>query len=135
MLKQAFGRGEELQEEVVPLSNVFSNRLDDLVDSSDKEDVIRCRRTRNATSPRLPGTGRNRIAEEGALGRNRVAGHSEMEEGASGRNRVAGHPEIEKGATGKNRVAGHSEMEKGIEGVDGDTSEVSFLYRGIIKCN
>ncbi len=135
MLKQAFGRGEELQEEVVPLSNVFSNKLDDLVDSSDEEDAIRCRRTRNTTSSRLPVTGRNRIAEEGASGRNRVAGHSEMEERTSGRNRVAGHPEIKEGATGRNRVSGHSEMEKGIEGVDGDTSEVSFLYREIIKCN
>ncbi len=114
---------------------MFSNRLDDLVDSSDEEDVIRCRRTRNATSPRLPGTGKNRIAEEEASGRNRVASHSEMEEGASGRNGIASYPEMEEEATGKNRVAGHSEIEKGIEGEDRDTFEVSFLYRGIIKCN
>ncbi len=117
------------------LSNVFSNRLDDLVDSSDEEDVIRCRRTRNATSLRLPGKRKNGIVEEGASRSNRVAGHFEMEEGASGKNRVAGHPEIEEGATRRNRVAGHSEMEKGMEGVDWGTSEASFLYRGIIKCN
>ena len=135
MLKQAFGRGEELQEKVMPLSNVFSNRLDDLVDSSNEEDVICCRRTRNATSLRLPGTGRKKIAEEGTSGRNRVACHSEMEKGASGRNRVAGHPEMEEGATGRNRVADHSEIKKEIEGADRDTSEVSFLYRGIRKCN
>ncbi len=135
MLKQAFGRGGELKEKVMPLSNVFSNRLDDLVDSSDEENVIRCCRTRNATSLRLPGTGRKKIAEEGASGRNRVAGHSEMEEGTSEKNRVAGHPEMEEGATGRNRVADHSEIEKEIEGADRDTSEVSFLYRRIIKCN
>ena len=70
MLKQAFGQGKELQEEVVLLSNAFSNRLDDFVDTSDKENVIGCRQTRNATSPQLPGTGRNR-----------VAGHSERGEG------------------------------------------------------
>ena len=99
MLKQAFGRGEELQEEVVPLSNIFSNRLDDLVDSSDDEDVISRRRRRNATSPRLPATGRNG-----------VAGHSGMEEGAAGRN----------------RVASHSGMEPGMEGANGDSSDVRF---------
>ncbi len=128
MLKQAFEQGEKLQEEVVPLSNMFSNRLDDLVDSSDEKNVICCRRTRNATSPRLPVTRRNRISEEGASGKNRVAGHSEMKEGASGRNGVACHPEMEEGATARNRVAGYSEMEKGIEGADGNTSEVSFLH-------
>ena len=51
MLKQAFGQGKKLQEKVVLLSNSFSNRLDDLVDTSDKEDVISRRRTRNVTSP------------------------------------------------------------------------------------
>ena len=43
VLKQVFGRVEDLQKEVVPLSNVFSNRLDDLVNTSDEEDVINCR--------------------------------------------------------------------------------------------
>ncbi len=69
MLKQAFERVEELQEEVVPLSNTFSNRLDDLVDSFDKEDVISRRRNRNATRPQLPATRTDR-----------VVGHSEPEE-------------------------------------------------------
>ena len=44
------------------LSNAFSDRLDDLVNISDKEDVISLRQTRNATSLQLPGTGRNRFA-------------------------------------------------------------------------
>ncbi len=76
----------------MPLSNTFSNRLDDLVDSSDEEDVISRRRNRNATSPQLPSTGRD-------------------------------------------RVAGHSEPEERMEGTKGDTSDVSFLYRRIIKYN
>ncbi len=73
MLKQTIERDKELQEEVVPLSNTFSNWLDDLVDSSDEEDVISRRQNRNATSPQLPATGRNR-----------VAGHFESEERMEG---------------------------------------------------
>lgn len=88
-----------MQKEVVPLSNIFSDRLDDLVNSSDDEDVISRHRKRNATSPRLPATGRNG-----------VAGHSEMEEGAAGRN----------------RVTSHSGMEPGMEGANGDSSDVRF---------
>ncbi len=73
MLKQAFERGEELQEEVVPLSNTFSNRLDDLIDSFDEEDIISRRQNRNATSPQLSATRRDR-----------VAGHSKPEERMEG---------------------------------------------------
>ena len=99
MLKQAFGRGEELQEEVVPFSNIFNNRLDGLINSSDDKDVISRRQKKNATSLRLPATGRNE-----------VAGHSRMEEGAAGRN----------------RVASHSGIEPGMEGANGDSSDVRF---------
>ncbi len=57
----------------MPLFNTFSNKLDDLVDSSDEEDIISRRQNRNATSPQLPATGRDR-----------VAGHSEPEEQMEG---------------------------------------------------
>ena len=70
MLKQAFRQDEKLQEEVVLLSNAFSNRLDDLVNTSNKEDIISHRQTRNTTSLRLLDTGRNK-----------VAGHSERGDG------------------------------------------------------
>lgn len=40
MLKQAFRRNEKLLMEVVPLSNLYSNKLDDFVNSLDKKDVI-----------------------------------------------------------------------------------------------
>ena len=83
----------------MPLSNIFTNRLDDHVDSSDNKDVISRRQKRNRTSPRLPVTGRNG-----------VAGHSGMEEGAAGRN----------------KVASHSGMEPGMEGANGDLSDVRF---------
>ena len=58
-----------------------------------------------------------------------------MQEGASGRNRVAGHSEKEEKATRKNGVAGHSNREEKMEDVNGDMSEVSFFNQGIIKCN
>ncbi len=76
----------------MPLFNTFSNSLDDLVNSSDEEDVISHRRYKNAMSPQLP-------------------------------------------AIRRDRVASHSELEEGIMGAKRDTSDVSFLYRGIIKCN
>ena len=58
------------------LSNAFSNRLDDLVDTFDKEDIISRRPTRNATSPRLLG-----------IGRNKVVGHFQREKGIEDVNR------------------------------------------------
>ncbi len=74
------------------LSNMFSNRLNDLVDSSDKEDIISRHQNRNATTPQLP-------------------------------------------ATGRDRVASHFELEEQKRDAKEDTSDVSYLYRGIIKCN
>ena len=90
------------------LSNTYSNKIDDLVDSSDKKNVISCRQTRNATSPQL----------------------LDIE-----RNRVAGHSKIEKGAIKKNRVVGHFEKRKGIEDINGDMSEICFFNRERTKCN
>ena len=83
----------------MPLSNKFSNRFDDLINSSDNEDVISRHQRRNATSPRLPATGKNG---------------------------VAGHSRIEEGAAGRNRVASHSRMEPGMEVANGDLSDVRF---------
>lgn len=65
------------------LFNLFSNRLDDFFNTFDNENIINCCLTRNAISPPLLGTGKNRVIDcskikKGALGRNRVAGHSKM---------------------------------------------------------
>ena len=111
VLKHTFGRGENLQKEVIPLSNLFSNRLDDLVDTSDEEDVISRRRTENAISPRLS-----------EREKNRVAGNFQMQKGALGRNRVAGHSEREEKAIGRNRIAGRSDGKEGMEGANEDMS-------------
>ncbi len=52
---------------------MFSNRLDDLVNSSDKEDIISCHQNRNAISFQLL-----------VIEKNRVVGHSELEERIEG---------------------------------------------------
>ena len=116
MLNQAFGQGGDLQEEVVPLSNMFNNRLDDLVNTFDKEDVISYYQTRNATSPRLP-----------ERGKNKVACNSQMQKKALGMNGVAGYSKRDERAIGRNRVAKRSDKEKVIEGANGNMSEASFF--------
>lgn len=108
MLKQAFEQSKELQEEVVPLSNVYSNRIDDLVDSSNKEDIINRYQSRNATCLQLPDISKNR---------------------------VAGHSKIKEGVIRKNGVTGHSERGEGMEDMNGDMSEISFIDRGITRYN
>lgn len=50
MLKQVFGQNKEVQEEIMLLFNIFSNRLNDFIDSSNKEDIISRRPGRNAIS-------------------------------------------------------------------------------------
>ena len=76
MSKQAFGQSEELQEEVMPLSNMYNNRLDNLVKSSNKEDVINYSLNKNTTSPQLL-----------AIGKDKVAHHSELKERIKGAKR------------------------------------------------
>lgn len=97
-----------MQKEVLSLSNAYSNRIDNLIDSSDKENVLSHYQTKNATSSRLPSTGINRVTD---------------------------HSKIEEGATGKNGVAGHSERGEKIESVNGDMFKISFLDQRIIKCS
>lgn len=63
-----FRQGKELQEDVMPLSNAFSNRLNNIADTFNKEDIISRRQNRNTTSLQLLGTGKNQFA-----------GHSERE--------------------------------------------------------
>lgn len=85
----------------MPLSNIFSNKLDDLINISNKEDVIsRCHQTRNMTSLQLPG-----------IRRNRVANHYEMEEKA----------------IGKNGVTRYSKRGEEIEDINENISKISFI--------
>ena len=102
MLKQAFGRGKELQEEVVPLSNILSSRLDDFFNSSDDKNIISHRQKRNTINSRLSAT--------------RING-------------IAGYSGTEEGAIGRNRVAGHSGIESEIESINADLSNVKFSVK------
>lgn len=117
LLKQAFGWDKELQKEIVPLSNIFGNRFDDFVNSSNKEDVICCYKTKNAISLWLLGKKKNRVAD-----------HFEIEKRTSEKKRVAGDVKIEEEATKKNKVPNHLEMEEKIESANWDMFKVSFFY-------
>lgn len=108
----------------MPLSNVISNRLHNLVNSINKEDVICDCQTKNATNLWLLGTRRNR-----------VAGPFETEKRASKKNNVTGYFEIKKVATKKNRIVGHFKIEEEMEGANRNMFEVSFVYQRIIKYN
>lgn len=95
---------------------MFNNRLDDLVDTSNKEDVISCYQTRNATSPWLSNTKRNRVAD-----------YFKTKKEALRRNKVADHSKIKEEATKKNRITGHSKKREKLENINKDMSKVSFL--------
>lgn len=58
------------------LCNIFNKRLDDLIDSFDKENVISHCQNRSPISPQLPATGRNK-----------ATGHSELEDGMEDANK------------------------------------------------
>lgn len=99
----------------MPLSNIFTDRLDDLVDSSNNKDVINRNHSEYATSPLPPAINRNGGAdhckiEEGVVRTNRVARYSVREEEAVRKNRVTGHSKKEEGNEERNRVLGYSRM-------------------------
>lgn len=113
-----------MPQKVILLSHVFNNRLNDLFNSSNKEDVIYCYQTKNTISFWLFG-----------IEKNRVASHFKITEGALEKNSVAGHFKIEKRAIEKNRVANHSKIKKQKKCANKDIFEVSFFYQKIIKYN
>ena len=57
----------------MPLSNLFSNKLDDLINSSNKKDIINRRQNKNAINSQLL-----------AIGRNKVINHSESKKQIEG---------------------------------------------------
>lgn len=71
---------QKVEKEVKPLSNIFHNRLDDLIDSSIKEDIISRHQNRNAISSWLL-----------AIEKNKVTNHFQIEERVIERNKVANH--------------------------------------------
>lgn len=84
MLKQAFKKVKKIWKEFEPLSNIFSNRLNDLIYSSNKKDIIGHRQNGNAIS-----------LEQLATRKNRVVGPSKIEEKALERNKIVGGSKID----------------------------------------
>lgn len=79
------------------LSNMFSNKFDNLVNSSNKEDVISNCQIKNTMSYQIFATERNKVTN-----------HYQIDERAFGKNKVTGYSEIEKKALRKSRVSGYS---------------------------
>lgn len=61
------------------------------------------------------------------IGKNRVAGHSEIKSRALKRNKIASHSKIKKRATKKNEVARHFKRKEEIKVINGEIFEVSFF--------
>lgn len=98
--------------ELLQLSNIFSNKLDNLGNSSDMKDVISHCYSKNVTSIWLPARRKNRVANHskidlGAVKRHRVVRHSEINVQAIRINGVASHFGMDKKDIEKNRIAGH----------------------------
>lgn len=83
------------------LLNIFSDRLDNLVNGSDKENFITYRQNRYDTSPQLS---------------------------VIGKNGVVTYFKIEKRAIERNRVASYFEIEKKMENANENTFDISFFY-------
>lgn len=60
--KNRFRQSKELGKKIVSLSNVFSNKFDNFVNSFDKKNVIYCCQTKNTTSW-LSNIGKNIVAD------------------------------------------------------------------------
>lgn len=89
-----FRQNKVLHKEVVPLFIVFLNRLDNFVNTSNKEDIISYCQTKDVTSSWLLG-----------IETNKVAGHSGIEEETLKKNKVASSFEIKEENMRRNRVA------------------------------
>lgn len=62
-------KSKELQEKIISLLNIFSNKFDNLVNSFNKEDFNSCHKNKNATSLWLL-----------AIKKNRITGHFKLKE-------------------------------------------------------
>lgn len=99
------------------LSNMFSNSLDDLIDSFDKENIISYCQNRDVTSPKLP-----------IIERNSVTSHNEIDGSALKINKNASYTKMDKGVLIKNRNASYFEIEEEISDENKVTSDINFFY-------
>lgn len=112
-----------MQEEVLLLLNMLSNKFNDFVNTFNKQNIISRHQTRNAMSPLRPGTENNK-----------VVGNSQIQKKLQ-KNRVISYSKMKKRAIGKNGIAKYFKREKEMENTNGDISEVSFFNQRIIKYN
>lgn len=86
----------KLQDKILLLFKISSNKLDDFVYSSHKEDLIGRCQNRNDISLWLS-----------TIVKNKVIDHSEIEKQAAKTNKIAGYFEVEQKTTEKCRLAGY----------------------------
>lgn len=110
-----------MQEKIVAFINMFSNKLNNLVDSSNEEDIISYSQNRDLTNFELL-----------IIKRNCLICHIEMNKNALERNIIAGYDDIDDGILGKNRYASQSEIEEEMNNANGVTYDTSFLYQRVI---
>lgn len=87
---------------------MFSNRLDDLIDSNNEKNVINRRQNKNATNPGLLAIERNGVTDQF---------------------------EMEKRVIKKNGIIDHFQMEEEMEDTNGNTSNIIFFYQQGIRYN
>lgn len=85
----------------MPLSNIFSNWLNNFINNSDKKNVISYYQNKNAIDSWLL---------------------------AIRRSNIVGPIEIEEKTLKKNQVAGYFKMEEKIKDINKNISNISFLY-------
>lgn len=84
------------------LLNIFSDRLNNLINSSNNKDVISYGQKKNVTSPQLL---------------------------AKRRNRVSGQVEIEKKVAERNRIADYFKIKLEMKSTNNDLSDVRFFIK------
>lgn len=92
----------------MPLSNIFNNILNELINTFQKENVICCCSIKNAIKPQLLGTRQNNITC---------------------------YSEIKKSAIKKNKIDSYFKIEKEIKSANRNIFAITFYYLEIIKYN
>lgn len=106
-----------MQKEIILLSNLFSNRLDNFVNSFDKENIICYCQTKKVTSSWLLD-----------IKKNRVVNYFKIKKKALEKNRIIGYSKIEEKAIDKNKITSQFKIEEKIKSANEDISKISFFY-------
>lgn len=113
-----------MEEQVIPISNLFNNRFDDFVNSFDEEDIIIRHQNRDIISLGLL-----------VIRRNSITSYTQIEKSTLRRNRDTGHTKMGKNTLRTNKDNNLSGIDKGMNSLNKVTFDVNFLYQGIIIYN